>query len=462
MNNFKAPLITIYITNYNYGKYLKQSIESVLNQSFQDFELIIIDDGSTDDSKTIIESYEDNPKIKVVYQNNKGLTISNNTALKLSQGNFILRLDSDDYFHKDALMNLLKGFQSDEIGMVFGDWYEVDELGDVIELKQRHNFRRDVTLYDQPAHGACTMFRKSCLIKLNGYDESIKRQDGYELWLRFIQEFKVSNINIPIFYYRQHGKSLTKNEKKLLNTRAKILESHANKYSNKKNKMFFAIVPIRGSETDSRSKPFLKVGNKFLIDYTVEELLETKNISKIIITTPSEEVINYIKKTYDNEKIVCLKRSMSLSRINVPLTETILESIKTIDKIDSYDSFLLISIETPFKRSQLIDSAVNIKKIFDVDTVIGLRESDQLLYKHNGKGMVPLQKENSKLKLESEQKYVKIQGLILRDIKEFLITFDLNGSKIGHVIFDQEASLNIKSSLDLLFAEAILKNKQKT
>ncbi len=222
MNNFKAPLITIYITNYNYGKYLKQSIESVLNQSFQDFELIIIDDGSTDDSKTIIESYEDNPKIKVVYQNNKGLTISNNTALKLSQGNFILRLDSDDYFHKDALMNLLKGFQSDEIGMVFGDWYEVDELGDVIELKQRHNFRRDVTLYDQPAHGACTMFRKSCLIKLNGYDESIKRQDGYELWLRFIQEFKVSNINIPIFYYRQHGKSLTKNEKKLLNTRAKI------------------------------------------------------------------------------------------------------------------------------------------------------------------------------------------------------------------------------------------------
>tara|TARA_B110000908_G_C10267683_1_gene466108 strand:+ start:4573 stop:5958 length:1386 start_codon:yes stop_codon:yes gene_type:complete len=460
MNNPKTPLITVYITNYNYGKYLKQSIESVLNQSFQDFELIIIDDGSTDDSKTIIETYENNSKIKVVYQNNKGLTISNNIALKLSQGNFILRLDSDDYFHSDALTNLLTGFHSDEIGMVFGDWYEVDELGDIIERKQRHNFKKNVTLYDQPAHGACTMFRKSCLVKINGYDESITRQDGYELWLRFIQNFKINNINIPIFYYRQHNLSLTKDEKKLLNTRAEILESHAVKYS-KKNKKFFAIIPIRSNEIDSRSKPFLKLRNKNLIDYSVEELLNTKNISKVIITTPSEKVINYINKTYNNEKIICIKRNISLSRINVPLTETILESFKAIDKIDSYDSFLLISIETPFKRSQLIDSAVNIKKIFDVDTVLGLRETDQLLYKHNGKGMVPLQKENTKLKLESEQNYVKIQGLILRDLEDYLKTFDLTGSKIGHVIFDQEASLNIKSSLDLLFAEAILKHKEK-
>mgnify|MGYP006427545071 FL=1 len=147
------------------------------------------------------------------------------------------------------------------------------------------------------------------------------------------------------------------------------------------------------------------------------------------------------------------------SRINVPLTNTIFDCIKTIKDIDSFDSFLMISIETPFKRSELIDSAINIKKIFDVNTVIGLRSTDQLLYKHNGKGMVPLQKENTKLKLESEQNYVKIQGLILRDLKDYLKTSVLTGSKIGHVIFDQEAALNIKSSLDFLFAEAILKSK---
>ena len=121
MNNYNPILVSVYITNFNYGKYIKQSIESVLNQSIQNFELIIIDDGSSDNSREIIESYENNSKIKIVYQNNKGLTTSNNVALKLSQGEFIVRLDSDDFFHKDALKNLLKGFHSNNIGMVFGD-----------------------------------------------------------------------------------------------------------------------------------------------------------------------------------------------------------------------------------------------------------------------------------------------------------------------------------------------------
>ena len=176
----KLPLISVYITNHNYGKYLKQSIESVLNQSFKYFELIIIDDGSTDNSKKILEKYEKNPKIKVIYQKNKGLTISNNIAIKLAQGEYIIRLDADDYFHKNALKNLLTGFNNPEIGMVFGDWYDIDEHGDIIERKKRHNFKKEVTLYDQPAHGACTMFKKKCLIEMlntqtSGYRYSLDK-----------------------------------------------------------------------------------------------------------------------------------------------------------------------------------------------------------------------------------------------------------------------------------------------
>ena len=459
MNNKLKPLVTVYITNHNYGGYIKESIESVLNQSFKNFELIIIDDGSKDNSKDIIQLYESNSKVKIIYQKNKGLTISNNIALKLSRGKYIIRLDADDFFHKDALKNLLSGFESEHIGMVFGDWYEIDKIGDIIERKKRHNFKKDVTLYDQPAHGACTMFRKSFLNKINGYDESISRQDGYELWLRFIKNFKVININTPVFYYRQHNLSLTKDEKKLLNTRAKILEKHVREYYKNKDKNFFAILPIRGDELDNRSQPFLKISNKYLLDYTIDELINCKNLSKIIITTPSIKVINHVKKKYKSRRIIFIKRSISASRINVPLTDTIKDCFEKIGNLNLYDSFLMISIETPFKRSELIDSAINIKKIFEVDTVIGLKPTDQLLYKHNGKGMIPLQNENSKLKLESEQKYVKIQGLILRDIKHYIKNNNLTGSKIGHVIFDQEAALTIKTSLDVLYAETILKNK---
>ena len=456
MNN-RLPLISVYITNHNYGKYLKQSVESVLNQSFKDFELIIIDDGSNDSSKKILKNYEKNPLIKVIYQKNKGLTISNNIAIKLAQGEYIVRLDADDYFHKDALKNLLTGFDDSEIGMVFGDWYDIDENGDLIERKKRHNFQKEVTLYDQPAHGACTMFRKKCLIKIDGYDESITRQDGYELWLRFIRNFKVNNINIPIFYYRQHFQSLTKDEKKLLNVRAEILENHANKYSLKKKKKFFAIVPIRGSEIDSRSKPFLKLNGKNLIDYTIDELIKSENLSLIIITTPSVEVIKYVSKKYKNNKIKIVKRSKESSRINFSLNQTVNDCIKIIKDIELYDSFFITSIETPFKRSELIDSAINTKIIFNVDSVIGLRSFDRTIYNHNGNGMVPLNKQKSKLKLERKQNYVAIPGFSLRDLNDYKKTNSLSGKKIGHVIFDQEASLFLNSKLDLVFAEAILR-----
>ena len=70
--------------------------------------------------------------------------------------------------------------------MVFGDYYIIDENENIIEHFQRHNFNKDVSLLDQPAHGACTMFKVECLKQLGGYDETISRQDGYELWPKFI------------------------------------------------------------------------------------------------------------------------------------------------------------------------------------------------------------------------------------------------------------------------------------
>src|SRR5690606_40322334 len=99
----KTPLVSVYITNYNYGKYIRQSIESLLNQSLQDFELFIIDDGSTDSSRKIIEEYAHHPQLSIIYQRNKGLNITNNIALRVSTGKYIMRLDADDFLEPDAL-----------------------------------------------------------------------------------------------------------------------------------------------------------------------------------------------------------------------------------------------------------------------------------------------------------------------------------------------------------------------
>ena len=96
-------LVTVYITNYNYGRYIKRAIESVLNQTLKNLELIIIDDGSTDNSKEIIETYANEKIISIIYQKNKGLNITNNVALKAAKGKYIVRLDADDFFEPTAL-----------------------------------------------------------------------------------------------------------------------------------------------------------------------------------------------------------------------------------------------------------------------------------------------------------------------------------------------------------------------
>ncbi len=454
----KPPLITVYITNHNYGRYIAQSIQSVLDQSFQDFEIIIIDDGSTDNSRDIIEQYEKNQKVIVIYQDNKGLTVSNNIALKLARGEFIVRLDADDYFTKDALKLMVREFENEHLGMLFGDWYLIDENNEVLGVEQRHNFNKDVTLYDQPAHGACTMFRKSCLMQLGGYDETITRQDGFELWLRFIEQFEVGNINVPLFYYRQHSKNLTKDEVKLLDTRSEILSKHAQKKKGDKNIKVVGIVSIRGSEIDPRSKPFVKIGGQYLIDRTISALNQCDAFEKIIITTPDKKILQHINKKYDKSKIIGLERPYELARINKSGQDTIDHALKYGVPNEEFDYYFGSSIETPFKRKELIEAGINIASIFDVDTVIGVRQNNKKHFRHNGQGLIPINKNPEFLRLEGSQLFTRVSGYLLREINSYQKSKKALGEKIGHVIMDRKAMFEIEDDVDIEIANAIIKN----
>ena len=193
-------LITVYITNHNYGRYIKKAIDSVLNQTFKELELIIVDDGSTDNSKEIINRYKDNKKITSIFQKNKGLNVSNNIALRIAKGKYIMRLDADDWLDTHALEILYKSIEKNKkIGLVFPDYYEVDVQGKIINLVRRHDFKK-VTLRDQAAHGACTLIRKEFLEKIGGYNASFSCQDGYDLWIKFIENLSLNGPRWLIVY----------------------------------------------------------------------------------------------------------------------------------------------------------------------------------------------------------------------------------------------------------------------
>tara|TARA_B100000700_G_scaffold314154_1_gene400288 strand:+ start:2006 stop:2911 length:906 start_codon:yes stop_codon:yes gene_type:complete len=289
------PLITVYITNYNYGKFIKKAINSVLNQTFKNYELIIIDDGSKDKSVEIINEFQNKKNIKIIFQKNKGLVVSNNLALRLSKAKYIMRLDSDDWLDPHALEIMSNILERDEkISLVFPDYYEVDKNGKILKQIRRHNFKK-VKLLDQPAHGACTLIRKENLMDIGGYDEEFNCQDGYYLWLKFIKKYVVRNVNLPLFYYRQHEKSLSKNNKKIFSNRSKIISKLQKK---EKKKKILAILPIRGLKLDPNSLVLKKLKNKPLVFFTIESILASKLINKLVVTSPDNQLLNIIKKKY--------------------------------------------------------------------------------------------------------------------------------------------------------------------
>ena len=291
----KKIKVTVYITNHNYEKFIKKSIESVLDQTYKNFELIIIDDGSSDNSRRIIKEYENNPKVIVIFQKQKGLNISNNVAIRQSKGEYIIRLDADDWLDKNALKILTNYLEKNtDRALVFPDYFEVDSDGIIINRVKRHNFDK-VTLLDRPAHGACTLIRKKYLKEVGMYDENFSCQDGYDIWLRLTYKYKVGNINKPLFFYRRHGNNLTNNNARILNTRLLMTKKFINK-SFKKKFSTVGVIPVRGKMANSDSVALKKLKSKPLIFWTINNALNSKLLDHIVVTSPVKKLLDYLKK----------------------------------------------------------------------------------------------------------------------------------------------------------------------
>lgn len=447
------PLVTVYITNHNYGSYIRQSIESVISQTFSDYELLIIDDGSTDNSREIIEEFRNLENTNIIFQQNKGLNITNNIALSAAKGKYIMRLDADDYLDSNALLvmsNLLE--QDDELGMVFPDYYLVDEQGNILNLEKRHNFTTEVKLMDQPAHGACTMIRREYLLQLNGYNEDYTCQDGYELWIKFINTYKVNNVNTALFYYRRHGANLTGNEDKILTTRARIKEDFLK--SSDDSKAVLAILPIRGENSQNHTIAFEKVENKFLIDLKINELLKTDRISKIVITSPSKQVENHIKTHYGHHKVQFFRRDENLAQLNTNLNDTLADVLlKTT--VNDHDYLMVLGVEYPFISYKTINDAINTISIFNADSLISVRPETSLFFKHDGEGMKPILNMDKFTKMERDALYRNIGGIMLATKEFFNSSKLLLGGKVSHIVIGQKESLGVFSKYDLKVANAI-------
>lgn len=203
------PKISVIMSVYNGEKYLREAIGSILNQTFTDFEFIIVNDGSTDNSLEIIQSYDDE-RIKIINnETNIGLTKSLNKALKQARGECIARQDADDVSLPNRFEEQMKYFEWHPETVVLGtSKYVINEDGKILR-KEIASSNPHKNLFEGNAftHGS-VMFKKEVVEELGYYNELFRYSQDYEFWLRIAKHYKVSNLTQPLYKLRSHEENI--------------------------------------------------------------------------------------------------------------------------------------------------------------------------------------------------------------------------------------------------------------
>ncbi len=449
--------ITIYMPNYNYGKFISKSINSVIRQTYKEWELLVIDDGSKDNSLSLLKKFKKNKKIKIISQTNKGLNRTNNIALRLSETDYIVRLDPDDYLDENFLNVTISYLEKNKkIDLVYPDYYTIDKNNKIINLIRYSDSKFSESLNDLPPHGACTVFRRKTLISLGGYDESVRRQDGYDIWLKFIKRYQAHNIKIPLFYYRRHENNSTNNKKKILEAKSTIVKNHTNELL--KNIKTLALIPVSSETLYKYNSPFTKFCGKPLIWYTLFAATNSKNLNKIVLNTRDTKVINYVKKNFPNISILRRKKTYS----NAKDLDLLKDTIDNNKSFKSYDFYAVLYINTPLRKNIHIDHAISLASLFKTDKIVSVSEETAQFYFHDKKGLKKINNKSNMIRLERDSIYKENGSVFIYNQKAiYNKDKDSDDISIGHLQMLQEESVKINSLFEFKLAEFLFKNNDK-
>src|SRR3989338_8656405 len=208
------PKVSVVIPTYNRGKYIAATINTVLNQTYKDFEIIVIDDGSTDDTQRELEQF--GGKIKIITQPNSERAVSRNNGVKNSTGAYIAFLDSDDLWSPDKLekqVDVLDNFR--DIVLVYGQSYRINNKGEQIKTarRQMHGFSGNVfekLLMRNFIVSATPMIKREDFDKTTGFQTKYIPYEDWEFWLRFSLLGEFYFLPNPLSYYRIHPEQSVK------------------------------------------------------------------------------------------------------------------------------------------------------------------------------------------------------------------------------------------------------------
>lgn len=396
LNKKNLPLVTVYIPSRNYGEYAEKAIKSVINQIYNNWELILIDEGSHDSTLSIFNYYKDKHDTKIsIISNEKpiGLQKIANKVLSIAKGKYMIRLDADDWLHEFALEALVHKLEnSSKAGIAFPNFFYTNEEGKVIGIETRQ-FNSEIDLSSQlPPHGACTLFETKALKIAGGYTESVNAQDGWDLWLKLYAKIGAIGVDLPLFYYRQHGASLSRDDTRLLKARTGIIKEMGSRLSGDYKPIVLGVLPVKESYPNFKNVPYREIEGKSLLEIAINSSFESEHITDLIVSSKSESVLNFSKELEKNNKVpthLQHKRIEEPDIRNIPIIDILKSSSESYfnEKKRYPDILIYLSVHSINRKGDHIDKAINVLKISKADSVVSVIEQRDPIFKYSENGL---------------------------------------------------------------------------
>lgn len=210
-----SPIVSVIMPVYNAQRYVAAAVRSILDQTFRDFEFLILDDGSTDRSRSILQRYAaTDPRIRLISRGNRGFVVTLNELVQQAQGEYLARMDADDVALPDRLALQVDFLQAHPTVVCVGGAQDWIDAADRILL--HHPEATDNATIQQlalsgqtPINHPSALMRRSAVLQVGGYDATMYPAEDLDLWLKLGEQGELANLPQTVLCYRQHDRSIS-------------------------------------------------------------------------------------------------------------------------------------------------------------------------------------------------------------------------------------------------------------
>jgi glycosyltransferase involved in cell wall biosynthesis len=387
-----VPSVSVYVVSRDYGRFLTEAVESVLRQHYEDWELLLIDDGSTDETADVMRLYSGDPRVRCFTTSGIGLPAVCNLALRESRGKYLIRLDGDDVFDENALLVLSNYLERDPaLALVFPDYYLMDEGGEILAHERRQKLNEGDQLMADPPNGACTMIRKTVLQSIGGYREDLGAQDGFDLWVKIRHTHRALNVNLPLFYYRRHGQNLT-NSHRILAARRQIKKDAVTEQL-ERCRPLLAVIPCRRNYDFRMDLWSVELNGKSLLKRKLEMCLASPLFDRVIVTCDTDAVLPTLKSCGD-PRVTFFKRETSETLRSRSIVGTLSRVAQEFDP-QLNGITVLGYLPSPFVTLDSMEEAVCTLVFNEADSSVGVEEIKEPVFCRTPYGLKAVNSVNS-------------------------------------------------------------------